>query len=99
MAYSNAAAAAYQQAKQYHDDKINKALQKEADKAARKKQRATDKEVGKMRNQMKDIERSGKKKVGAMKKQMGKVERSLYNESSEDLLDMIDDLSSFTESE
>lgn len=91
--------AAYQQAKQYHDDKINKALQKEADKAARKKQRATDKEVGKMRNQMKDIERSGKKKVGAMKKQMGKVERSLYNESSEDLLDMIDDLSSFTESE
>ena len=52
-----------------------------------------------MRNQMKDIERSGKKKVGAMKKQMSKVERSLYNESSEDLLDMIDDLSSFTESE
>ena len=52
-----------------------------------------------MKSQMKGIERSGKKKVKSMQKQMGKVERSLYNESSEDLLDMIDDLSSFTESE
>ena len=91
--------AAYLQAKQYHDDKVNKALQKEADKAARKKQRETDHEVNKMRGQMKDIERNGRKQVNAMKKQMGKIERSRFEESAEDMLDMIDDLSSFTESE